>query len=159
MITKTRVKIIKLRNAVIAAFFLLLPCSPPFYQPSFHLARSQINEVEEEEIVFDRCILYFVFALTCCGMQIQEPMVLLLLANAADAVDLLLLTAWIFWLLPPPTAPWLLSLQIQIQQQILMIYHFIGPISNLFLHYLCPLHCFKCQQTKIDTNQNCLTSK
>ena len=52
--------IIKLRNAVIAAFFLLLPCSPPFYQPSFHLARSQINE-EEEEIVFDRRILHFLF--------------------------------------------------------------------------------------------------
>ena len=48
MITKTRVKIIKLRNAVIAAFFLLLPCSPPFYQPSFHLARSQINEQNDD---------------------------------------------------------------------------------------------------------------
>ena len=34
--------IIELRNAVIAGFLLLLR-SPPFYPPSFHLARSQIN--------------------------------------------------------------------------------------------------------------------
>ena len=34
--------IIELRNAVIAGFLLLLR-SPPFYLPSFHLARSQIN--------------------------------------------------------------------------------------------------------------------
>ena len=109
MITKTRVKIIKLRNAVIAAFFLLLPCSPPFYQPSFHLARSQINE-EEEEIVFDRCILHFVF----CILYLHWHVVGCKFRNqwcssywgAADAVDLLL-AAWIFWLQTPPT--WLLS--------------------------------------------------
>ena len=119
--------IIELRNAVIAGFLLLLR-SPPFYPPSFHLARSQINGWADDYYDDDgggdyddsgdstgalvarpNCFFktrfkklfgilgwdildvsdFFLFE--CCihnrllarRMQIQEPMVLLLLGEAS----------------------------------------------------------------------------
>ena len=135
--------IIELRNAVIAGFLLLLR-SPPFYPPSFHLARSQINGWGDDDndddgggdyddssggtgalvvrptrffksrfkklfgiLGWDILDVSDLFLFECCihnrlarRMQIQEPMVLLLLGEASwckfllggrppDAVDLM----------------------------------------------------------------------
>lgn len=114
--------------------FLLVGCSHPFYQPSFHLAPRQIDNPDHDDdlapwcvleivmlgpsirkigwkisilclwlclylvfcisvFVFACCIYVFVFA--CWRMQIQEPMVLLLLGCSwcswsADCMNILI---------------------------------------------------------------------
>ena len=124
--------------------FLLVGCSHPFYQPSFHLAPRQIDNPDHDDDLAPWCVLVVmldpsirkigwkisILWCDCVYILYLEFLYLCLRAvfmyfclrvegckfrnqwcssywGAVDAVDLL--TAWIFWLPPPPTAPWLLS--------------------------------------------------
>ena len=110
--------------------FLLVGCSHPFYQPSFHLAPRQIDNPDHDDDLAPWCVLVVmldpsirkigwkisilwcdcvyilyleflylclraVFVFACWRMQIQEPMVLLLLGCSwcswsADCMNILI---------------------------------------------------------------------